>query len=152
MKSISKLILVFIAVVAGLNTVKAQTSLKDDKADKAAEVKKYVQEKDYVFEATNKGGMPLSYHKFDIAIAKDTLVADLPGHAGKIKFDCTNYGYSEWRGKNGNMEVMIKPNSQMADVKQINMEITPQGHAMVKVERSHGGPLSLNGYVKQEDY
>jgi hypothetical protein len=152
MKSISRLFFVLIAVFAGLNTLKAQTSLKDDKSDRAAEVKKYVQTKDYVFEATNKGSMPLSYHKYDVAIDKDTLIANLPGSSGKIKFDCTKYNYSEWRGKNGDMNVLIKPNTQMADVKQIKMEITPQGHAMVEVERHHGGPLSLNGYVKQEDY
>jgi len=152
MKSISKLFFVLIAVFAGLNTVKAQTSLKDDKADKAAEVKGFVQSKDYVFEATTKGSMPLGYHKFGVAIDRDTLIATLPGSSGKVKFDCTKYGYSEWRGKNGDWNVVIKPNTQMADVKQIKMEITPQGHAMVEVKRSHGGPLDLNGYVKQEDY
>ncbi|HZY35169.1 MAG TPA: DUF4251 domain-containing protein [Mucilaginibacter sp.] len=152
MKSIGKLFFVLVAVFAGLNTVSAQNSLKDDKADKAAEIKGLIQKKDYVFEATNKGKMPLGYHKYDVAIDKDTLIANLPASSGKIKFDCTKYGYSEWRGKNGDWNIVIKPNTQMADVKQINMEITPQGHAMIEVKRSHGSPLALNGYVKQEDY
>jgi hypothetical protein len=149
MKSLGKLFLAAGLVVTGLCTAKAQTSLKDDKADKAAEVQRLIQNKDYVFEATKEGKMPTGYHKVDIAVDKDTLLAFLPGH---MKFDTRDYAYSTWQGKNGNWEVMLKPKTGMSDVKKIKMDISSQGMAMVEVDRSHGGPLSLKGYIKQEDY
>jgi len=152
MKNASKFLFVLALFLLGLNTVKAQQSSKDDKQMKATEVKNLVNSKDFVFEATNKGKMPLNYHKYDVAIAKDTLVANLPGHTGPVKFDCTKFDFDVVKGKNGVMDVIIKPNTNMADVKRIKMEITPQGHASVFVSRRNGGPLSLAGYIKQEDY
>jgi hypothetical protein len=152
MKSLSKLLLAFGLLIGGLNAVKAQSSLKDDKADKATEVKSLVNSKDFVFEATKKGAMPLSYHKYDVAVSKDTLIAYLPGHAAPLKFNCTNFAYNVMDGKGGSMDVVIKPDAKMADVKQIKMDISPQGHAMLRVVRTNGGPLTFDGYIKQEDY
>ena len=149
MKSLGKLLIVPALLIGGLSVAKAQTSLKDDKADKAAEVKKMVQNKDYVFEATKEGKMPLGYHKVDVAVDKDTLLAFLPGH---MKFDTHDYNYSSWRGKNGGWEVMMKPKTNMSDVKDIKMDISSQGMAMVEVDRSHGRAMELRGYIKQEDY
>ena len=148
MKNLSKLLLVFALGIWGLNTAKAQSSLKTDKAEKAAEIKKLVNNKDYVFEATNaKGAKSMGY----VAISKDTLIANLPESKRPLKISTTDYAYSEWRGKSG-YEIVIKPKAGITgDVKQIRMEVTPQGHASVLVKSSHG-PLSLNGYVKQEDY
>jgi hypothetical protein len=148
MKNLSKLFLVFALGIWGLNTAKAQSSLKDDKADKATEVKKLVNNKDYVFEATNaKGAKTMGF----VAISKDTLIANLPESKHLLKVSTTNYAYSEWRGKAG-YEILIKPKAGVtSDVKEIKMEVTPQGHASVFVKSSHG-PLALSGYIKQEDY
>jgi len=152
MKNLSKLLLVLTLGIWGLNTAKAQSALKADKAEKATEVKNLVNNKDFVFEATNtKGKTPLTYHKYNVAISKDTLVANLPGNKGPLKISSTDYAYSEWRSKAG-YEITIKPKAGVtSDVKQIRMEVTPQGHASVRVNSGHG-PLSLNGYIKQEDY
>jgi len=152
MKSFSRLLVVFTLLLCGVNTLKAQSSLKDDEANKAAEVKNLVNSKDFVFEATNKGSVPLGYHKYDVAIAKDTLIAELSSGRVPVKFDCTHFDYKTWRGKNGNWEVVIKPDTRMTDVKQMKMEITPMGHAMLQVVRGNGNPLSFAGYIKQEDY
>jgi hypothetical protein len=155
MKNLSKLILAFGLILWGLSTAKAQTSLKDDKARKATEVKGLVNSKDFVFEATKedmrKGGMPLNYHKYDVAVAKDTLVANLPGSSRPLKIATTNYTYSEMKGKKG-YDIIIKPKAGLtSDVKQIKMEVSPQGHASLRVSTNHG-PLELDGYIKQEDY
>jgi hypothetical protein len=156
MKSVSKLSLVFALILWGLNTVMAQTSLQDDKAMKAKEVKSQINNKDFVFEATHadlkKGAEHLKYHKYDVAIEKDTLIANLPGMGrGPLKIATTDYSYNEWKGKRG-YEIVIKPKAGItSSVKQIRMEVTPQGHASVQVT-SRRGPLDLSGYVKQEDY
>ncbi|HEY8784662.1 MAG TPA: DUF4251 domain-containing protein [Mucilaginibacter sp.] len=158
MKSLSKLILVFTLILWGLNTAIAQQSLRGDKAKKAAEVKNLISNKDFVFEATkegmHKGGVPLKYHKYDVAIAKDTLVANLPGAGnGPLKVSSRDYTYNEMKRKNG-YDIIIKPKSGItSDVKQIKMEVTPQGHASVRVMTTNRrGPLEFDGYVKQEDY
>jgi len=148
MKNLSRLLLVFALGIWGLNTAKAQSSMQDDKADKATEVKQLVNNKDYVFEATNANGAKTMGY---VAISKDTLIANLPESKRPLKISTANYAYSEWRGKTG-YEILIKPKAGITGkVKQIRMEVTPQGHASVLVKSNHG-PLSLNGYIKQEDY
>ena len=158
MKNLSRFIMVFTLIFLGLNTVNAQTSLKDDKAAKATEVKKFINNKDFVFEATQadlrKGEKPLNYHAYDVAVTKDTLVANLPGSGkGPLKIASTDYAYSAMKGKNGDWDIFIKPKAGLtSDVKQIKMEVTPQGHASMRVITANRGPLELNGYIKQEDY
>lgn len=143
-------------MLLSVNAASAQASLKDDKAMKAREVKDQINSKDFVFEATHaamkKGEEPLKYHKYDVAVAKDTLIATLPGNKGPLKIATSDYTYNQWKGKSG-YEIVIKPKAGItSDVKQINMEVTPQGHASLRVESANRGPLELVGYVKQEDY
>jgi hypothetical protein len=158
MKNLSKFLMVFTLIFWGLNTVKAQSSLKDDKAEKAKEVRGFVKGKDFVFEATQadlrKGEKPLNYHAYDVAVSKDTLVANLPGSGkGPLKIASTDYAYNAVKGKNGDWDIFIKPKAGLtSDVKQIRMEVTPQGHASMRVITATRGPLELNGYIKQEDY
>jgi hypothetical protein len=149
MKSLSKLFLAFILLL-GLNVAKAQTSLKDDKAQKATEVKGLINNKDYVFEA--KGDNALNHRKY-VAISKDTLIADLPGYSkgGPIKFATTHFAYNEWRSKKGSWDIVIKPKTNMSDVKELKLDIMPSGHASLRVIGGHG-PLTIDGYIKQEDY
>jgi hypothetical protein len=54
MKNLSKLIVVFAFIFCGVNATRAQTSLKDDRAMKAKEVKSQINSKDFVFEATRR--------------------------------------------------------------------------------------------------
>src|ERR1700753_1532384 len=128
MKTLSKLLFALGFTVFGITAVNAQTALTTDRNKKASEVKRLVNNKDYVFEATQsdmkKGDMSLKYHKYDVALDKDTLVANLPGKNGPVKFDCTNYTYNSWRGKNGSWNVVIKPQSNMTDIRQIRMDIS----------------------------
>jgi hypothetical protein len=153
MKNLGKLCIVFALVCWGVNTAKAQSSLKDDRAKKAAEVKGLVNNKDFVFEATHtKGEKALGYHKYDVAISKDTLIAYLPKSAGGVmKFDCKNFAYNTMRDNKGDWDITIKPNTKMSDVKELKLDVTPQGHASLQVV-THRGPLAFDGYIKQEDY
>jgi hypothetical protein len=156
MKTLSKILLVSALGIWGLNTAKAQTAPKYDKALKKYEVSDLVDSKDYVFEAnhldTKKGAMALQYHKFDVALSKDTLVACIPTKSGNnLEISSTNYTYNEWKNKAGDRIVVINPAANNANIKEIRMDITPTGHASVSV-RTNRGPLALDGYIKQEDY
>ena len=116
----------------------------------------YLAMKDFVFEATHadmkKGDEPLKYHKYDVAIEKDTLVANLPGSSSPLKIATTNYVYNEWKGKRG-YDIVITPKAGItSNVKQIKMEVSPLGHASLRVTTANHGPLELDGYIKQEDY
>jgi len=156
MKSLSKMLIAACLVWFGTNAVKAQSSFSQDREMKAKEVKNFVHSKDYVFEATRedmKGtDKALGYHRYDVALAHDTLVANLPGKSAPVKFDCTNYAYSSWQDNSGHWGVVIKPQDAMTDVKQIKMDISPQGEAKIFVSRSDGPAMSFNGYIKQEQY
>ena len=155
MKNLGRIILVSALAVWGANTAKAQSAPKYDRALKKIEVRDLVDNKDYVFEAnhtdTKKGAMPLAYHKFNVGLSKDTLVACLPGKYGNLELSSTNYTYNEWKSKTGDRIVVINPAANNANIKQIRMDITPTGHASVSV-RTARGPLALDGYIKQEDY
>jgi hypothetical protein len=154
MKSLSKLFLVLTIVASGLNTVKAQSSLQEDKAMKADEVDSLLKSKNYVFEATHTKSDSLHYHKYAVAVSKDTLVAYLPGTTGNdtTKVSCTSFAYHVVKNEKGDWDVYIIPNSSMSDVKQLTLYITPTGHASLRVLRTDAKPLLLDGYIKQEDY
>jgi len=157
MKNLSKLFIVFALGVLGSNIASAQSSLSDDKAIKAREVDSLIKCKSFVFEATRedlkKGEKPLPYHAYDVAISKDTLIAYLPTKSGGIlKFDCTNYGYNTWKAENGDMIIVLNPNTSMSDVKELRLDITPLGHASLSVKRPNKIVMAFDGYVKQESY
>lgn len=157
MKSLNKLILVFTLVCGALNTIKAQQSLQDDKASKADEVKGLIQSENYVFEATvdpKKGNDSLKYHKYAVAISKDTLIANLPPYASgdSIKFTCTNFKYEATKGKDGHWDISIKPNTAISNVKQLLINVAPTGRASLRVLSPGHNPLLFEGYIKQEDY
>lgn len=155
MKNLSKVMMALALLFFGINAVKAQSSLRQDRAMKAKQVKKFVNSRDYVFEATHtgyqKGDRHLRYHRYDIALDKDTLLAQLPGKH-PVQFNCTDYAYHATRTGNGGWHVVIRPRTSMTDVRQINMNISSQGEAAVRVDRNHMGPLTFNGYIKQESY
>jgi hypothetical protein len=153
MKTPGKLLFVFSLVFCTLNMAKAQSSLRDDKAKKASEVKKLVDSKDFVFEATRVKGQKVDYHQYDVAISKDTLVANLPGSIAPMKVVSTDYVYNKMENGKGGYNITIKPKAGVtSDVKQIKIEVSPQGHASLRVTANGAGPLSLDGYIKQEDY
>lgn len=157
MKNLSKIVWIFAIVLLGLNVAKAQSSLKDDKSLKHAEVKDLIANKDYVFEANSKDPAindPSASHHQYVAIAKDTLIARLPNKSGAepVKVSCSNYSYNAFKDKNGHWEITIKPNTGIRDVKQLKLDITPNGSASLLVYQSYKKPVVYNGYIKQEDY
>lgn len=151
MKSLSKLIFVFASVFLwSVNTIQAQIPSQKEKADKAAEIDSLINKKDFVFKAMPENASKQPY----IAVSRDTLVVNLAGQtqADSIKFNGTGFGYHQTRDKKGGWNIVIKPNTGMSDVKEMTLAVMPTGHASLHVIRSHGSPLSYEGYIKQEDY
>jgi hypothetical protein len=121
---------------------------------KTTEVDSLVRNKSYVFEATRLKSDSLHYHKYSVSIAKDTLVAYLPGKsaADTAKISCTSFDYHVVKNERGDRDVYITPNSAMSDVKQLTLQITPSGKASLQVVRTDASPFTLIGYIKQESY
>ena len=159
MKNLSKIGIALLFVAWGFSTANAQQSLKEDEARRVAEVKKLVDQNDYVFEAERadfrKHSTPLKYHNFFVAMSKDTLLVCLPlKKSGLVKFDIANQAYYYYKQVNddGSINISIVPKSTISDVKELKIDVTPEGQASVNVFRKGRGPLSFDGYIKQEDY
>ncbi|HVS94668.1 MAG TPA: DUF4251 domain-containing protein [Mucilaginibacter sp.] len=166
MKVLSNLF-VFALVLWGANTVMAQSSLKDDKADKAKEVKSLINGGRYTFEATRemeKKGGSMSMRPGDLDISKDTLIAYLPD-AGKAPgtpdrprdagITCVHYSYHMTQGANGKYAVSIKPEEKYArdvrKIKEITMYINKEGYADVTVHTTNHGRMRFHGYIKEHE-
>lgn len=157
MKNLSKLIFVFASVLWGVNASQAQVPSKEDKTDRATEVKSLINKKDFVFKAMSGNASEKSQsHNMQpyVAVLHDTLVVNLSGQTPgeSVKFNGTHFGYQATQDKKGDWDIIIKPSTGMSNVKELNLAVMPSGHASLHVIRSHGSPLSYVGYIKQEDY
>jgi len=156
MKNWSKLFVVFALVVFGVNQARAQRSLKDDEANKAAEVKDLVNGGRYTFEATKlvsgKGESKPLKATYNLDISKDTLIANLPSaRSGSIRFTCTHFAYGTEPGKNGHHEIVIQPKEKTADMQaeKLKLDISSLGYTTLTVIRPKQSPLSYYGYIKE---
>jgi hypothetical protein len=164
MKNLSKLFVVLVLVFLGVNTAKAQRSLKDDEAKKAAEVKDLITDGRYTFEATKmisqKGNSSALASGYDLDVSKDTVIASLPlnAHAAEInsgekgiQFTCTRFDYNVSAGKNGHQEITIMPkennSGMMKEIRKLKLDISALGYTTLTVTRS-GSPVSYYGYIK----
>lgn len=164
MKNLSKLFVVFALVFLGVNTTRAQRSLKDDEANKAAEVKDLISSGRYTFEATKvisqKGNSSSLVPGYDLDVSKDTLIVNLPASArtatmnpgGKgIQLTCTNFGYNVSAGKNGHQEITILPKEKnsggMKEIRKLKLDVSSLGYTTLTITGS-GSPVSYYGYIK----
>ena len=165
MKSLSNLFFAFALVLCGSNIVRAQESLKDDEAIKKTEVKDLLNSGRYTFEATkivsSKNSNTLIAPKFDLDIAKDTVIAYLATTANTnmkagtnegIQFTCTSFDYSLLGRKNDGWHVNIKPKAKPIDntkeIKQLDMEISALGYTTLTVTKTNSSHISYYGYIK----
>ena len=164
MKNLSKLFVVFALVFLGVNTTRAQRSLKDDEANKAAEVKDLINGGRYTFEATKvisqKGNSNSLTSGYDLDISKDTLIANLPVNAHSaamnsgekgIQFTCTHFDYNVSTDKNGRQEITILPKEKyaggMKEIRKLKLDVSSLGYTTLTVTRT-GSPVSYYGYIK----
>lgn len=159
MKSIGKLVIAFTLALPVINTALAQNSPADDQARKTAEVQQFINNANYIFEATveypQKGTEITLNSEYHLKVSKDSVIASLPydktssANATNIVFTWTNFYYSTTKAKNGGWDVVIKPkeNQDIGGVRQLSLNIQTSGHTMLKVI-STKTPVSYYGYLK----
>jgi hypothetical protein len=165
MKNLSKFC-GFALLICGAAAASAQSSLKDDAAQKATEVKNLVNSSRYTFKAekafTKKGENSQVDYGTGLDISKDTLIIYLPG-AGKTAdtsrnaegpgITCVHFSYNMTPSTDGSYDVSIIPEEKYAkdvkDIKKVSLHISKQGYADLTMITATHGVLGYHGYIKQ---
>jgi hypothetical protein len=169
MKSLIKLFLVVAVILGSLNVSRGQTTRAERQAAKAADVKKMVDDVNFVFKANyanpQAGGSRALTSDYDLKVVKDSVIAYLPyfGRAyvapppgtteGGIKFTSTNFKYDAKQGKKGGWQIVIKPKdhdiTNWRDVQQLILNISTSGYASLQVLSSNRSPISFDGELEE---
>jgi hypothetical protein len=160
---------IMIAFAFNIN-VNAQSKSKDRKAARIAEVKKIVEDQNFVFDAnyvnpSRGAGRALTSSDYDLTITKDTIISYLPyfGRAyvappygsseGGIKFTNTNFSYVLKPGKKDGWSVTIKPKDKNIgkwnDVQSMYLSISSEGYASLQVISTNRDAISFNGTIEK---
>jgi hypothetical protein len=171
MKTLMKLFFAFAVALSCVNMSYAQTSKKEKQNAKEAEIKKLVDDQNYVFKANfanpQRGGSRALDFDYDLVVSKDTINTFLPyfGRAytapinpsddGGIKFVSTNFVYKTQSNKKGGWDIDIKPKEQnsndMRSVQSLRLSVTTSGYATLYVTSSNRDPISFDGYIQGRD-
>ena len=142
-------------------TPEKKLTKKEREAQKAALIKKLVEEQNYVFVAQTvlpMGGRSRQVTPdFDLRVAKDSILSWLPyfGRAFSAPIDATrsplqfktkDFEYTTTPGKKGGWDIVIKP-KDVSDIQSMNMSITESGYAYLTVQSINRQPISFNGYI-----
>jgi hypothetical protein len=153
MKNIRMLVAFLLFNTLALSVVNAQ-----DKTP--AEVKKMVEEQNYIFKAERvlpqSGRSRQLTSDYDVIIAPDTIASFLPyfGRAysapinpaeGGIKFTSTKFEYKR-NAKGKGWEVTIRP-KDASDIQQLYLNVYDNGRARLQVISINRQPISFDGYV-----
>jgi hypothetical protein len=166
MKTLLKLLFVFMMALGCLTVVNAQSSKQQKRTDA---VKTMIDGVNYVFKATyvnpQRGPGRALTSEYDVVVSKDTVVAYLPyfgrahvapinpySNEGGIKFTSTKFDYKVTTGKKGGWEILIKPKGNnigdMKDVQQLKLTVSSSGYATLFVLSTNRDPISFNGTVE----
>ncbi|MEO6520640.1 MAG: DUF4251 domain-containing protein [Mucilaginibacter sp.] len=145
-----------------INTSFAQSAKRKAKEAKtAAEVKSMIDAKSYVFVAQYvqpmRGGNRYVTPEYDLRIGTDSLVAYLPyfGRAyvapmnsedAGVQFTTTKFDYKVVEKKDS-WEVSIVPKNAK-DVRTMQLTISKNGYATLRVSLNNRDPISYQGYVE----
>jgi hypothetical protein len=167
MKILNKIALVAAFIFIGANISNAQTKA-EKKAAKQAEIKKLIDDQNFVFKANYalpmRGGSRALTSDYDLVVTRDTIISFLPyfGRAyvapppgttdGGIKVNTTKFSYVSTIKKNNSWIITIKPKDKniadWRDVQTFNLSISPDGYGSLQVTSSNRDPISFNGYVE----
>ncbi|MGX5688027.1 DUF4251 domain-containing protein [Arcticibacter tournemirensis] len=158
-----KVMLSLLIIFTGLNLVYAQTSKKEERVRKAAEIKQMVSSKDFVFKAQfalPMGGSSFQLtSEYDVRVTKDTVVCFLPyfGRAytapmnpseGGIRFTSKDFQYTVSNKKKSGWDIVIKPRD-VNNIQQLTFYISESGYGSVQVTDNNRQPISFNGYYEK---
>jgi hypothetical protein len=168
MKSLLNIFFAFLLCLLCVGTSQAQTAKADKKAQKAADLKRIIDGKNFIFKANMampQGGANIQLtSSYDLKLANDTLVAFLPYYGvaysapynpteGGIKFTSTKFDYAVTQKKNGNFEISIKPLDLQprapSDVQKIFLTISAGGWANLQIINFNRQSISFSGTVEE---
>ena len=128
---------------------------------KKTTVEQAIQSKQFIFKAQTafpmRGGMRQLTSEYDLKVNGDTLTAYLPyfGRAyvapidptkGGIQFTSTQNNYT-LKVRKKNSEINIVPKN-IQEVRQLHLNISPNGNASLQVISNNRDPITFNGYVE----
>jgi len=162
MKTLSKLIFASSFILWGLNTANAQSSLQDDQAIKAGEVKNIVDGQRYILKVEHV--RPVTGKGYQLKILPDTVTGYLPDldrtrlhpadtvSTSSTQFICTNFGRDVNKDNNGNWIVTIRPKqTDVSGIRQLKLSINQLGYTTLSINTAKG-PVTYYGYIKQVAY
>ncbi|MCO5934857.1 DUF4251 domain-containing protein [Mucilaginibacter sp. RB4R14] len=166
MKTLIKLLFVLLVAVAGFTPVNAQSKKAIKEAKKAAEIKGFIDAKDYVFQATYMyplgGAARYLTSPYDLTIAPDTVEAFLPyfgvaySSAGYnnnedngIKFKSTKFDYTTSAiQKDGSYFIRIKT-KDTRNATQLLIQVYNNGNADLSVISQNRQQIRFTGYITE---
>lgn len=166
MKNLSKIVIISLIILNGVNVWAQNTS--DKKAKKAALTAQRINGKDFVFNADYvtpaRGGGHTLNDNYDLVVSADSIIAYLPyfGRAymapaygstdNGIKFTWTNFTYKVTADKKKGFDVLIKPAKQdISDangVQFLRLSVGNNGYASLQVINSNRDPITFEGTVE----
>ncbi|SHM84226.1 protein of unknown function [Chitinophaga jiangningensis] len=167
-----KRMIIHVMLFTGLITMGLTTTIsaqqKETRAEreaaKAAQVKGWVDAKQYVFvpqSAIPMGGRVVQLTgEFFLSVTKDSLVSYLPyyGRAytapmdpskNSMDFKSKSFDYSTADRKKGGWDITIRPKDNR-DVATINLSVSESGYGTLQVTSNSKQPISYNGYLREK--
>lgn len=158
MTSLKRFIAIFFIVLVSA----ACSSINQQQAGaKEVEIPALIQQQNFIFNAqslTPQGGtmQPLTA-EYDVTVSKDSINSFLP-YMGRsftapmdprdigVNFISTNFDYQQRTRSNGNWEIVITPRDAK-EIRQMTMNISPNGYASVIVTLTNKQSISYNGII-----
>lgn len=151
---LSRIVLLLLILAGGTGTGYAQE-------EKEAEVRSWVNDREYLFKAQT--ALPMSGSSiqlttlYTLQVSEDVVDAYLPyfGRAyvapmdpseGGIRFRSEDFEYTAKERKKGGWNVSIKP-EDAEDIRQLSLSISASGYATLKVTSDNRQPISFYGYL-----
>lgn len=161
MKTLRYIFLLVLIVSAGLSAANGQTTAKDKKAAKAAELKKNIEAKSFTFVADQMlpqgGGTKILTSEYDLRSTGDSVISFLPyfGRAyfdvgyntdSGIKFTSTKFDYN-LKEQKGGWQITIKPHDAK-NIQSLVLNVSANGYASLSVTSVNRDYISFYGYMK----
>jgi len=161
---ILKVLLVVLAITAGMNAAHAQNNKKKAHSEQETIIMRALDTKNYTFNAQSANPMRGTNINLtgvnDLQVKKDSIIAYLPyfGRAymgvaynptqSPLQFTSTKFSYSSVTKKNDNREITIKLEDSK-EVRQIIISTSLNGYATVMVTCNNRDPITFYGTLEE---
>lgn len=155
------LLLLMVVTVSG--SLSAQETKAQKKAEKAAQIKAFIDAQNYTFVAQNAfpmgGRMRYITPDYNLTVTRDSVVSYLPffgrayqadygSNKSPLDFKTKSFDYTATPGKKDGWNVTIKPKDNRS-VQSMNLTVSSEGYASLQVTSNDRSAISFNGYVSE---